>query len=142
MKTPDNSWWPVHNQTCGDKHTAAANRANKTWNMEVEDPQKTILKQFLTKGNTINMPGGATTLKPELLKQLTGEEEDFNMADWLAMFNKQDQGESRLEIDDEGRARASRSGILDKATSNIQRKEVWPQKNLLEDWADEEILFN
>ena len=32
--------------------------------------------------------------------------------------------------------------MLDKATSNIQHKEVWPQKNLLEDWADEEVAFN
>ena len=107
-----------------------------------EDPQKTILKQFLTKGNTTTGTGGTTTLKPQLLKQLTGEEEDFNMADWLAMFNKQEQGESKTDIDDEGRGRLGRSGILDKATSNIQQKEVWPQKNLLEDWADEELSFN
>ena len=26
-------------------------------------------------------------------------------------------------------------------TTNIQRKEVWPQKNLGEDWAEEEIEF-
>ena len=31
--------------------------------------------------------------------------------------------------------------MLDKATTNIISKEVWPQKNLLEDWADEEMEF-
>ena len=31
--------------------------------------------------------------------------------------------------------------MLDKATANIVHKEVWPQKNLLEDWADEDIEF-
>ena len=108
---------------------------------DTKDPQRAVLKQFLSKSNTINTPGGATTLKPNLLKQLTGEEEDFNMAEWLAMFNRQDQGELKGDIDDEGRHRSNKSGILDKATSNIQHKEVWPQKNLLEDWADEDVSF-
>ena len=31
--------------------------------------------------------------------------------------------------------------MLDKSTTNIQCKEVWPQKNLGEDWAEEEIEF-
>ena len=43
--------------------------------------------------------GGATTLKPHLLKQLMEEEEDFNMVEWLAMFNKQDQGEYKATLD-------------------------------------------
>ena len=109
---------------------------------ETEDPQKAVLRQFLSKSNTINTTGGATTLKPQLLKQLTGENEDFSMAEWLARFNKQEQGELKLEIDEELKQKSSRSGMLDKATSNIQQKEVWPQKNLLEDWADEELSFN
>ena len=62
------------------------------------------------------------------------------MAEWLSMFNKQDQGE--FNMDEEGKTKGSRSGILDKATANILHKEVWPQKNLLEDWADEEISFS
>ena len=66
-----------------------------------EDPQKTVLKQFLTKSNTTSTQGGATTLKPLLLKQLMGEEEDFNMADWLARFNKEEQGEFKPEVDEE-----------------------------------------
>ena len=108
---------------------------------ETEDPQKAILRQFITKGNTTTAPRGVTTLKPQLMKQLTGKEQDFNMAEWLAMFNK-DQGESKHELDDEGRGKSNRSGILDKATSNILHKEVWPQNNLLEDWADEYLSFN
>ena len=109
---------------------------------KVEDPQKTILKQFLTKSNTTTTLGGATMLKPQLLKQLAGEKEEFNMADWLARFNKQEQGDLPLEFDDKTKHKNSKSGILDKATSNIQHKEVWPQKNLLEDSADEDITFN
>ena len=31
--------------------------------------------------------------------------------------------------------------MLDKATTNIIHKEVWPQKNLGEDWAEDEIEF-
>ena len=31
--------------------------------------------------------------------------------------------------------------MLDKASTNIQQKQVWPQQNLGEDWADEEIEF-
>ena len=34
-----------------------------------------------------------------------------------------------------------KSGILDKATTNIQQKQVWPQQNLGEDWADEDVEF-
>ena len=34
-----------------------------------------------------------------------------------------------------------RSGILDRATTNIQQKQVWPQQNLGEDWADEDVEF-
>ena len=64
------------------------------------------------------------------------------MAEWLAMFNKQEQGEFKGESEDNVQSRASKSGFLDKATSSIQHKETWPQKNLLEDWADEEISFN
>ena len=107
-----------------------------------EDINRSIIKQFLTRDNTTPSMGGTTTLKPQLLKQLTGEEEDFNMAEWLSMFNKQEQGESRSDIEDESKQKSSKSGILDRATSNMQHKEVWPQKNLLKDWADEEVSFN
>ena len=31
--------------------------------------------------------------------------------------------------------------MLDKATTSIQQKQVWPQQNLGEDWADEDVEF-
>ena len=34
-----------------------------------------------------------------------------------------------------------KSGILDKASASIEHKEIWPQKNLLEEYADAEISF-
>ena len=111
---------------------------------EAEDPQKAVLKHFLSKTNTTTTTGGATTLKPQLLKQLTGERKTST---WQAGCqdstdtNKVSQNpilKTMGGVD----SRSSKSGILDKATSNIQQKEVWPQKNLLEDWADEEISFN
>ena len=56
-------------------------------------------------------------------------------------------GRYRNKQDDEFSYRAEckhnnmKSGMLDKATINIRHKEVWPQKNLGEDWAEEEIEF-
>ena len=74
------------------------------------------------------------------------------MAEWLASLNKQEEGESEVtkllnKLNDESDCRAEcrhshmKSGMLDKSTANIRRKEVWPQKNLGEDWAEEEIEF-
>ena len=45
------------------------------------------------------------------------------------------------EGDPLGRQGKARSGILDRATTNIQDKQVWPQQNLGEDWADEDMEF-
>ena len=104
--------------------------------------QKEILRHFLTESNKTITTGGATTLKPDLLKKLSGESDTFNMAEWLANFNKH-----RLEdcqpdsTGEECKHAIKKSGMLDKATTNIQHKEVWPQKNLLEDWADEDMEF-
>ena len=102
--------------------------------------QRDIIKQFLVSSNKMQAPGGVSTLKPELLKQLTGESDGFSMADWLGKFNKQEQGECDLDPIERA-SRGVKSGILDKATANIMKKETWPQKNLLEDWADENIEF-
>ena len=82
-----------------------------------------------------------TTLKPDILKRLTNEQDEFSMADWLATLNKEEAGEWVCDDNDECKHKRVRSGMLDKATSNIVHKEVWPQKNLLEDWADEEMEF-
>ena len=34
-----------------------------------------------------------------------------------------------------------KSGMLDRSTMNIRQKQVWPQKNLGEDWAEEELEY-
>ena len=49
---------------------------------------------------------------------------------------------SKIATLGEGECRTSKkSGILDRATTNIQQKQIWPQQNLGEDWADEDIEF-
>ena len=105
------------------------------------DLQKEVLRHFLVSASKSATPSGATTLKPELLKKLQGEQDDFSMADWLSMLNKQELGEFNYLDNEENKLGKLRSGMLDKATSNILHKEVWPQKNLMEDWADEEVDF-
>ena len=112
-----------------------------------QDQNKALLKALITAQNKTTGTGGTSTLRPEILTRLT-EDKDFSMAKWLATLNKQDEGESLLFKDnEEGECRQEcrhskmRSGMLDKATTNIQRKEVWPQKNLGEDWAEEEMEF-
>ena len=68
------------------------------------------------------------------------------MAEWLANLNKQEEGESELSRllawDGDQKGGKCKSGILDRATTNIQQKQVWPQQNLGEDWADEDVEFN
>ena len=105
------------------------------------DWQKDALRQFLISSNKTRGPGGATTLKPDLLKRLTNEQDEFSMADWLATLNKEETGEWACDEFDDCKHRAIKSGMLDKATANIVHKEIWPQKNLLEDWADEDMEF-
>ena len=112
-----------------------------------EDPNKLLLKALITNQNKAPGDGGICTLRPSILNSITGAEGN-NMAEWLANLNKQDEGESeiaRLALLGEGdpglKSGKARSGILDKATTNIQQKQVWPQQNLGEDWADEEVEF-
>ena len=107
------------------------------------DWQKDLLRQFSTNSNKVTTAGGVTTLKPDILKRLSGEEGEFNMADWLSRLNRQDIGESICEGEQEGGCKHGKlkSGILEKATMNIMHKETWPQKSLMEDWADEDIEF-
>ena len=64
------------------------------------------------------------------------------MTEWLVNLNRQEEGESELSriplfSEIEGRTGKVKSGVLDRATTNIQQKQVWPQQNLGEDWADE-----
>ena len=105
------------------------------------DWQKDVLRQFLTSSNKTSTAGGAATLKPDILKRLTNEQDEFSMADWLATLNREEAGEWACDDTDECKHKKVKSGMLDRATANIVHKEIWPQKNLLEDWADEDIEF-
>ena len=85
-------------------------------------------------------------MKPQVLNSLLASDSSNSMAEWLASLNKQEEGESDLSkllslTEGEARAGKVKSGILDRATSNIQVKQVWPQQNLGEDWADEDVEF-
>ena len=112
-----------------------------------EDPNKAMLRALLTQQNKIPGEGGTNTLKNTMLTKLM-QGDSTNMAEWLANFNRQEEGESTFnrfpflgEEDMGGRQVKTRSGILDKATTNIQQKQIWPQQNLGEDWADEDVEF-
>ena len=113
------------------------------------DPQKAILRALTTQSNKTQGPGGVHTLKPDLMEKLntdlTGNHR-LDMNEWLANFNKEDEGESLLRFanaEGEGECKHSKmkSGMLDRSTNNIHQKQVWSQKNLGEDWAEEELEF-
>ena len=109
-----------------------------------EDPNKALLKALITSQNKVTGEGGTNTLKPTILNGLLNPEGGNSMAEWLASLNKQEEGESELTkllLSREGELKAAKvkSGILNKATTNIQQKQVWPQQNLGEDWADEDV---
>ena len=117
---------------------------------EEKDPNKTLLRALISSQNKVTGDSGTSTLKTDIFNKLTNEG-DFSMAEWLASLNKQE-GESEVtkllnRNYDESDCRAeckhtkSRFGMLDKSTTNIWHKEVWPHKNLGEDWAEEEIEF-
>ena len=110
-----------------------------------EDPSKMLLKALITGQNKVPGEGGTNTLKPVLINSWLNPESGNTMAEWLANLNRQDEREfdlSRFHMLGEGEAKAvKKSGILDKATTNIQDKQVWPQQNLGEDWADEDVEF-
>ena len=108
-----------------------------------KDHSKEMLKQLLTASNKLTGTGGTSTLKPEVLRGFTTDTEDFNAADWLTRHNRTEQGEL-LKLEGESTNTKNpkmKSGMLDRATSNIQQKQVWPQKNLMEDWADEDVEY-
>ena len=116
-----------------------------------KDPNKALLRALITGQNKTQGTSRTSTLKPDVLHKLTGDTE-FSMAEWLASLNKWEEGESEVtkllgKMDDDSDCRVecrhskNRSGILDKSTTNIRHKEVWPQKNLGKDWAEEEMEF-
>ena len=114
-------------------------------------PNRALLKALVTGQNKTTGAGGTSTLKVDILHRIA-EEGEFSMAEWLASLNKQEEGESEVhrmfsKVDDESDCRSKcrytniKSSMLDKCTMNIRCKEVWPQKNLGEDWAEEEVEF-
>ena len=112
-----------------------------------EDPNKLLLKALITQQNKTAGEGGTSTLDPSVLNRITSANSN-TMADWLANLNKQEQGEfdpNRFNFPGEEEtnkvAGSRKSGILEKAVTNIQQKQVWPQQNLGEDWADEGVEF-
>ena len=111
-----------------------------------DDPNKLLLKALVTSQNKVDVEGGTNTLKPSILQGLFQPKGGPTMAEWLANLNRQEEGESELsklliEGEGDGRLGKVKSGILDRATTNIQQKQVWPQQSLGEDWADKDIEF-
>ena len=118
-----------------------------------EDPNRAILRSLLTSQNKTTATSGANTLKPELLNKIIPEDTGpGSMAEWLASLNRQEEGESwlthnrnkfdfRQETDSDTKGAKTRSGMLEKAANNIIRKEVWPQQNLGEDWAEDQVDY-
>ena len=110
------------------------------------DPQKAMIRALATQGNKAVGPGGVNMLRPDIMQKITHTPMGNNMSEWLANFNREDEGESFLrwgnqEGDLECKHTKLRSGMLDKSTMNIKQKQVWPQKNLGEDWAEDEMDF-
>ena len=112
-----------------------------------EDPNKLLLKALITQQNKTAGEGGTNTLKIGLVNRISAANTN-TMAEWLATLNKQEEGESDPnsypfpgEEDLLIRQGSRKSGILEKAVTNIQLKQVWPQQNLGEDWADEGVEF-
>ena len=110
------------------------------------DPNRVMLKALVTQQNKIPGMGGTNTLNSSIIKGTVGA--GGPMAEWLANLNRQEEGECELnkipllgEEDASSRQSRVRSGILDRATTNIQQRQVWPQQNLGEDWADEDVEF-
>ena len=92
-----------------------------------EDQNKALLKAFITAQNKAPGEGGTNTLKVSLVNSLLTGEGTNTMADWLANLNRQEESESEISKlpllgDMEGLPKQgkARSGILDKATTNIQ----------------------
>ena len=109
-----------------------------------DDTNKALLKALMAQSNRTNTSCGANALRPELLSKITGGGDNLSMPQWLANLNNKnlDTGEftfdSKCEEEIKGK---QKSGMLNRATAHIYQKQVWPQKNLREDWAEEELDF-
>ena len=104
---------------------------------------KQLMKALLTADNLEPGAGGTSALRPDIISRITGNPGPSGMAEWTSNFNRQEEGESRFDMCEGENCKHPkvRSGILDKATTNVVHKEIWPQQNLGEDWAEEEIDF-
>ena len=98
------------------------------------DPQKAMLRALTTQSNKTLGPGGVNMLRPELANKIaTAPPINNSMSEWLANFNKEEEGESLLRLGDmEGeldcRHTKLKSGMLDKSTMNVKQKQIWPQR--------------
>ena len=105
----------------------------------IETPQKT---------GTTDQASDHRDLQGEVIQELPSpaimsdiEQLKAKLEKQKAKFNKKESEESRCEQCNEDCKQHKKSGMLDKATTSIQHKQIWPQKNLSEDWADEEMEF-
>ena len=110
-----------------------------------EDPNKALLKALVNAQNRTGDPSGVNTLKPELMGKLLSDNHT-SMEEWLAGLNRQEEGEfeiSHTKCEQEGECKHGKvkSGMLDRATSSVAHKQIWPQKNLGEDWAEDEVDY-
>ena len=69
---------------------------NALGNKKEEDPNKALLRALVNPQNKTSAPGGANTLKPNVLSGLLTAEGGNSMAKWLGSLNKQEEGESEL----------------------------------------------
>ena len=104
-----------------------------------------MLRALTTQGNKITGPAGVGMLRPDLMDKINTPL-GGDMSHWLAQYNRDDEGESLLRFssgdsETECKHTKMKSGMLDKSTMNIRQKQVWPQKNLGEDWAEEDLHF-
>ena len=131
---------PTHREPARDQN-ALMQQLKAALESKPEDPHRDILRALVTDSNKTAGVGGTSTLKPDILARLTGEN-PHSMQDWLAQLNQQEEGEYLIGREgEEIRGSKTKSGMLDRSTTSIKAKQVWPQKNLAEDWAEEELEF-
>ena len=112
------------------------------------DPNKALIRALTNTQNRMTDPTGVNSLKPELMGRILTEN-NTSMEDWLATLNRQEEGELeftqsnyRCETDGaECKHTKTKSGMLDRATSTVIQKQIWPQKNLGEEWVEDEVDF-
>ena len=133
---------PKHKQAADSSQQLLLQQLRAALEPKQGDPQKDTIRALITESNRIQGVGGTSTLRPDILARLTGDS-PASMQEWLAHLNQQE-GEyiiTNREGEGEGIHLKIKSGMLDKSTTAIKSKQTWPQRNLGEDWADEELDF-